>query len=58
MCFIWMSLWGGNLDDVVHDLVLFDRVAAELGLSLNQQKSEVICEEEHIYKGCHSGHGS
>ena len=38
---------GRNLDDVVHDLVLFDRVAAELGLSLNQQKSEVICEEEH-----------
>ena len=38
---------GGNLDDVVHDLVLFDRVATELGLSLNQQKSEVICEEEH-----------
>ena len=31
----------------MHDMVLFDRVAAKLGLSLNQQKSEVICEEEH-----------
>ena len=38
---------GGNLDDVVHDLVLFDREAVELGLSLNQQKSEVICEDDH-----------
>ena len=38
---------GENLDDVVHDLVLFDREAVELDLSLNQQKSEVICEEDH-----------
>ena len=34
---------GGNVEDLVHDLRVFQQEAAELGLRLNQQKSEIIC---------------
>ena len=37
---------GGHMDDVSHDLSVFDREAAELGLQLNQCKSEVICGDQ------------
>ena len=37
---------GGNLEDVLHDLGVFERVAAELGLLLNHCKSEVICSDQ------------
>ena len=43
---------GGDREAVLHDLKIFERVAADLGLLLNQHKSEVICEarstREHI----------
>ena len=37
---------GGNLEDVLHDLEVFERVAAKLGLLLNHCKSEVICSDQ------------
>ena len=35
---------GGDREDVLHDFKIFEREAADLGLLLNQHKSEVICE--------------
>ena len=35
---------GGDREEVLHDLKLFEQEAADLGLRLNQHKSEVICE--------------
>ena len=34
---------GGNMEDVLHDLGVFEHEVADLGLLLNQRKSEVIC---------------
>ena len=36
---------GGNVTDVLHDLAVIEREAAELGLLLNHRKSEVICSD-------------
>ena len=46
---------GRNLEDVLHDLEVFERVAAELGLLLNHCKSEVICSDHAVHEGFHSG---
>ena len=35
---------GGDREEVLHDFKIFEREAADLGLLLNQHKSEVICE--------------
>lgn len=37
---------GGDLEDILHDLEVVDREAAEWGLLLNQRKSEVICRDQ------------
>ena len=37
---------GGCQDDTVQDLAVMKSEGAELGLSLNQAKSEVICEDK------------
>ena len=37
---------GGDLEDVLHDLEVVKQEAAELGLHLNQRKSEVICVDQ------------
>ena len=36
---------GGNVEDLAHDLRVFQQEAAELGLRLNQRKSEIICND-------------
>ena len=36
---------GGNVEDLTHDLRVFQQEAAELGLRLNQRKSEIICND-------------
>ena len=36
---------GGDVLDVLHDLAVIEREAAELGLLLNHRKSEVICSD-------------
>ncbi|MDA8003073.1 MAG: reverse transcriptase domain-containing protein, partial [Alphaproteobacteria bacterium] len=35
---------GGNLEDIIRDLQLVEKEAAELGLQLNRSKSELLCE--------------
>ena len=46
MCSIWMtSLLEGDVIDVLHDLVVMECEAEELGLLLNHHKSEVICSD-------------
>ena len=36
---------GGNLEDIIRDLQLVEKEAAELGLQLNRSKSELLCED-------------
>ena len=36
---------GGNVEDLAHDLRVFQHEAAALGLQLNQRKSEIICND-------------
>ena len=36
---------GGNLEDVLSDLLLVEKEAADLGLQLNRSKSELLCED-------------
>ena len=36
---------GGNLEDVLSDLLLVEKEAADLGLQLNRSKSELFCED-------------
>ena len=36
---------GENVEDLTHDLRVFQQEAAELGLQLNQRKSEIICND-------------
>ena len=37
---------GGNLEDIIRDLKLVEKEAAELGLQLNRSKSELLCEDQ------------
>ena len=37
---------GGSLDDVVSDLLHIEEGAARLGLKLNRNKCELICNDE------------
>ena len=44
--FNWDDIsFGGGVIDVLHDLAVIEREAAELCLLLNHRKSEVICSE-------------
>ena len=36
---------GGNLEEILCDLQLIEKEAADLGLHLNRNKSELICED-------------
>jgi hypothetical protein len=37
---------GGSVEDVLHDFRVVEEVAADLGLSLNRKKTELICDED------------
>ena len=41
---------GGRVEDVLHDVDLLEREGADLGLYLNNQKSEIIC-SDHVARG-------
>ena len=46
-CILYLDdvTFGGNVEDLEHDLRVFQQEAAELGLWLNQRKSEIICND-------------
>ena len=36
---------GGSVEDVIRDVLLVERGAAELGLHINRNKTELICDD-------------
>ena len=46
MFYLYDGSIGASVEDVLHDFRVVEEVAADLGLSLNRKKTELICDVE------------